>query len=160
MPKVKKLRRYNVAVNSKPYKRLDGRENDNIDDDSSLSRGQKKRLVSKMKVMRKLGKAPIKIATVKSRTKKQTNTTLLSELESTLKAADEKNGDKSSSTSSLIRSSAASTITSNKMKKDIAVREASRMKLVQQHPAFQVDPIQAIRKHLEQMTSIKKESTA
>jgi hypothetical protein len=56
-----------------------------------------------------------------------------------------------------IRSSAASKIQTNKMKKDVAVREATRMKLVQQLPDFQSNPLSAIRKHLEQMTAIKQQ---
>ena len=41
------------------------------------------------------------------------------------------------------------------MKKEIAVREATRMKLVQNHPAFQADPLGALKTHLEQMTAMK-----
>jgi hypothetical protein len=44
------------------------------------------------------------------------------------------------------------------MKKNVAVREASRMQLVQQHPSFIENPINAVKLHVEQMLAIKKAS--
>eukprot|EP00607_Mallomonas_marina_P004168 CAMPEP_0182427438 /NCGR_PEP_ID=MMETSP1167-20130531/17174_1 /TAXON_ID=2988 /ORGANISM="Mallomonas Sp, Strain CCMP3275" /LENGTH=107 /DNA_ID=CAMNT_0024609667 /DNA_START=193 /DNA_END=516 /DNA_ORIENTATION=- len=42
---------------------------------------------------------------------------------------------------------------SNKSKKAIAMRETERMKLVQQHPSFQSDPLAAMKSHIQQLVS-------
>jgi hypothetical protein len=93
--------------------------------------------------MQKLGKIPMK---KKGDEKKP----MLSEFETGLKQQIAEKGESDS-----IRASAASQITSNKMKKSIAMREAARMKLVQEHPAFQANPLDAVHKHLEQMLAMK-----
>jgi hypothetical protein len=46
---------------------------------------------------------------------------------------------------------------SNKIKKQVAVREAERMKAVAGHPAFQQDPFAAVHEHLLQMAELRKE---
>jgi Ribosome biogenesis protein SLX9 len=164
MPKIQKLRRHRVTKLSDPYK--EGNYDDETTDHnaaeskgtdeqaSSLSRGQKKRLVVKERILRKLGKVKSDDGKVAS-SKATASKALLSELESTLSETA-----KLAAVSTSIRPSASSTVTSNKMKKEIAVREAARMKLVQQHPMFQKDPLEAIRNHLEQMTELKKQKSA
>jgi len=49
---------------------------------------------------------------------------------------------------------------SNKMKREIAVREAERMKAVQEHPAFVANPFGAMHAHLEQMIAIRESSAS
>ena len=160
MPKIKKLRRHKVENTSQPYsdpsilEKLEFRLKDGYGaaKEASLSRGQRKRHVRKERIMMKLGKplksTPQQDGNIHSLSSKL----LLSELESNLTEAAE--------VATTIRPSATSTVTSNKMKKEIAVREATRMKLVQQHPAFQADPLGALKMHLEQMTAIKREKSA
>lgn len=157
MPKIKKLRRHKIENTAQPYS---DRNADKIDEtldqidknatvqSTSLSRGQRKRQVRKERIMMKMGKTivrptPQQEGNIHSATSKL----LLSELETTLL--------ESATSATAIRPSASSTITSNKMKKEIAVREATRMKLVQHHPAFQADPLGALKTHLEQMTAIR-----
>lgn len=156
MPKIKKLRRHKVE-NTQPYSdpsildRLEFRlkDGETAVKEATLSRGQRKRHVRKERIMMKLGKplksTPQQDGNIHSLSSKL----LLSELESNLTETAE--------LATTIRPSATSTITSNKMKKEIAVREATRMKLVQQHPAFQADPLGALKMHLEQMTAIKRD---
>jgi len=43
------------------------------------------------------------------------------------------------------------------MKKVVAIREAARIKLVQQHPLFIQDPINAVKNHIQQMIQKKEE---
>lgn len=158
MPKIKKLRRHKVENTAQPYsdpnvdkveKLLASQTDGNVDSQSaSLSRGQRKRQVRKDRIMMKMGKVVVKTTPQQDGNIHSTSSKLLlSELESTLTEAAE--------SATTIRPSASSTITSNKMKKEIAVREATRMKLVQQHPAFQADPLGALKTHLEQMTAIR-----
>ena len=116
-----------------------------------LSRGQKKRQAKKERVAIKLGKMPLKSVKTKPISKENVSL-LLSELERSLPTID--------SSEDLIRPAAFGT--TNKMKKSIAVREAQRMKLVQNHPAFLQDPIAAIKNHLEfviQQKELKKKSS-
>ena len=159
MPKIKKLRRHKVENTTQPYSdpNSDKIEKilDHVDKSGgtspnqtiSLSRGQRKRQVRKERIMMKMGKTVIKTPQQEGNIHSSSSKLLLSELESTLSDA--------ANSVTAIRPSASSTITSNKMKKEIAVREATRMKLVQNHPAFQADPLGALKTHLEQMTSIK-----
>ena len=159
MPKIKKLRRHKVENTTQPYSdpNADKIEKilDQVDKNGStassqsvsLSRGQRKRQVRKERIMMKMGKTIMKTPQQEGNIHSSSSRLLLSELESTLTEA--------ASSVTAIRPSASSTITSNKMKKEIAVREATRMKLVQQHPAFQADPLGALKTHLEQMTAIR-----
>ena len=163
MPKIKKLRRHKVESSAAPYSDPNSDKVDQILDQiskngtknetdsaqsASLSRGQRKRQVRKERIMMKMGKTIVKTTPQQDGNIHSSSAkVLLSELETTLtEAAD---------SVTAIRPSASSTITSNKMKKEIAVREATRMKLVQQHPAFQADPLGALKTHLEQMTAIR-----
>lgn len=158
MPKIKKLRRHKVENTAQPYsdpnvdkveKLLASQADGNGDAQSvSLSRGQRKRQVRKDRIMMKMGKVGVKTTPQQDgNIHSSSSKLLLSELESTLTETAE--------SATAIRPSASSKITSNKMKKEIAVREATRMKLVQQHPAFQADPLGALKTHLEQMTAIR-----
>lgn len=99
------------------------------------------------------------LASLKKKTgsKSTVETTKLSDLEATLKfdLSSSSESNNSIDAEKLIRPAAGSTIKSNKMKKSVAVREAARMKLVQQHPSFQENPIMAINLHLQQMLKKK-----
>ena len=159
MPKIKKLRRHKVENTTQPYSdpnsdkiekildQVDKNGGTSSSQNVSLSRGQRKRQVRKERIMMKMGKTVIKTPQQEGNIHSSSSKLLLSELESTLSEA--------ASSVTAIRPSASSTVTSNKMKKEIAVREATRMKLVQNHPAFQADPLGALKTHLEQMTAIK-----
>jgi hypothetical protein len=59
-----------------------------------------------------------------------------------------------SSQNDLVRSSVSTQ--SNKMKKAVAIRETQRMKLVQQHPMFLENPLNAMKLHIEHLVSFKK----
>lgn len=155
MPKIGKLRQHKIKHN--PYgtgeeEKDDGLSVANPGADALLSKGQKRRLLRKNHVMQKLGLkskeeilASLKKKQNKAGTKEKTNS-MFSSLEATLKPLEStSDGDEP------IRPAAGCTVKSNKMKKSIAVRETARMKLVQQHPSFQENPISAINQHLQQM---------
>lgn len=120
-----------------------------------MSRGQRKRLERKQHVFQKLGKWEAPVVTAqklksKKREKRDKEDGLLSELERTLKGSEASGAD--------IKPAAASVVTSNKMKREIALREAQRMRLVQEHPAFLADPFAAMRMHIEQSLVLKQQS--
>ncbi len=169
MPKVQKLRKHALAHN--PYKTsevvdsskrnvLVHKETSSTNESSAagkiLSKGQKKRLQKKEKVMTKIGLiSPVFQSTLKKQ-KKEEKDALYSELETNLKL----NLATDNSNNAIIKPAADTSMKSNKMKKAVAVREAARMKLVQQHPAFKENPIAAINLHLQQMISNKQEKKA
>lgn len=107
----------------------------------SLSKGQKKRAAKRHHVMQKLGIVP-----PSSVSSEAMIDPFLSCLES-----DVLSSNVAGDADHVIKSAATSILKSNKMKKSVAVREAARMKLVQQHPMFQADPLQAVNMHLQQM---------
>ena len=152
MPKAAKLRKYRVSKQSDPY---EAPQQEIPADDAkgakvtTLSKGQKKRQLRREKVMMKMGIIPLKGLKVASdaKKKKKEYSFLLSELEKTLP----------SSSDEVVRPAAA-VVKSNKMKKSIAVREVERMKLVQQHPSFVEDPIDAMKAHIEHMIALKKKA--
>lgn len=120
----------------------------------SLSKGQKKRRQKRASLMVKLGmvEPDLKFSAAKAQAqaqKKSVFNALLSELESSLPAA-----------SDVVRPAAAQSVKTNKLKKTLAVRETQRMKLVQQHPAFVENPIDAVKKHIEHMLAMKGSGTA
>ena len=119
-----------------------------------LSRGQRKRQERRERVLTKMGVVPLKnmkTGVVKPKTPKQKPfQSLLSELESTIVS-------ESPTTTAMIRP-AAITLKSNKIKKSVAIRESQRMKLVEQHPNFIANPLQAMRAHIEQMIALKMEN--
>ena len=43
----------------------------------------------------------------------------------------------------------------NKLKKNIAIREVERMKIVQNHPIYIANPLEAITTHLQSMIDIR-----
>ena len=106
------------------------------------------RQVRKDRILRKLGKiSPNLPNKANDTTNHEDDTTfLLSELEATLSSSVEAN---------LVKPAAL--VTTNKMKKVVAVREAARIKLVQQHPLFIQDPINAVKNHIQQMIQKKEE---
>jgi hypothetical protein len=119
----------------------------------SLSKGQKKRRQKRASLMVKLGmvEPDLKFSAAKAQAqaqKKSVFNALLSELESSLPAA-----------SDVVRPAAAQSVKTNKLKKTLAVRETQRMKLVQQHPAFVENPIDAVKKHIEHMLAMKGSGT-
>ncbi len=159
MPKVQKLRKHVLAHN--PYKTTESSKSNVVihkdskttnagSEDKVLSKGQKKRLQKKERVMTKFGLISPVFQSLKMK-KQEEHNALYSELESNLKhslVSDESNN-------GVIKPAADTSMKSNKMKKSVAVREAARMKLVQQHPSFIENPIAAINLHLQQMISNK-----
>jgi len=116
---------------------------------SGLSRGQRKRQLKKQKVLVKLGKAnPLLKNKFSERTDvgESSFSHLLSDLESSLPTADD-------SYCAVIPAAAA--VKTNKMKKQVALRETQRMKLVQQHPAFVENPVAAINNHLQHLIAMR-----
>ena len=111
--------------------------------------------VTKNKVISKKGKKLDKknkfikhLEAQKSRSGVTTSSSLLSQLEATLKPTNESKKD-------IIRPAGLSTIKSNSMKKTVAIRESERLRLVQQHPQFIANPIEAVRMHINHMISMK-----
>ncbi len=163
MPKVQKLRKHALAHN--PYKTSENataasnivvhKEPASSGGDKILSKGQKKRLEKKERIMTKFGLISPVFQSIKKK-KQEEHNALYSELESNLKHSLVND----SSNNGVIKPAADTSMKSNKMKKSVAVREAARMKLVQQHPAFMENPIAAINLHLQQMINNKQEKKA
>ena len=121
MPKVKALRKHRIDFH--PYKPAQEAETAPADTDTkqfTLSRGQRRRAEKNERVQIKLGNVPMP-SLMKSGKKKSSEpskaTLMLSELEESLRA---------SATNSEDIKPAANVVTSNKMKHQIAVREAAR----------------------------------
>lgn len=150
MPKIQKLRKHVLAHN--PYKGVEATSNKEAEETQVvLSKGQKKRQLKKEKIRTKIGLiSPVFKNSLKKKNA-EAKDKLLSELESNLKMNLNEDGDNNT----VIKAAADTSLKSNKMKKAVAVREAARMKLVQQHPAFIENPIAAINLHLQQMISNK-----
>lgn len=117
----------------------------------ALSRGQRRRQERKERVFSKQGKVePLFLSNHKNKSKQKMRqsdkvNTKLSELELSLHQL----GD------TTVKPASMSQITSNTMKKTIAVREAARMKLVQEHLSTVENPLEAVRLHLQQMIAMK-----
>lgn len=172
MPKIQKLRKFKVASQSSPYslpteERVEeeykfSNPHGNEETDSTttkvplekkvmLSRGQRKRQEKRERVLTKLGVVPLKGMKTGAEqpakpTKQKPFQALLSELEASIPENKE-----------VIRP-AAVTLKTNKIKKSVAIRESQRMKLVEQHPNFIADPLQAMKSHIEQMIALKMEN--
>lgn len=118
MPKLRKLRSYRVSTS--PYT---GKPETAVEveaDEKTLSKGQKKRLERKSRVEVKLGKKPsIFEKKMSTKGKDSVSADMLSELEASLLRQTENN-----SIGIVIKPAA--TITSNKLKQQVAVREAAR----------------------------------
>lgn len=162
MPKVQKLRKHALAHN--PYKTAETSSASNIvahkkepsiPEIKVLSKGQKKRLQKKERVMTKFGLISPVFQSIKKK-KQEVHEALYSELESNLKHSLVND----TSSNGVIKPAADISTKSNKMKKSVAVREAARMKLVQAHPSFIENPIAAINLHLQQMISNKQATKA
>ena len=130
MPKAQKLRRHHISVD--PYKKFDNSNND----------------------IEELEQQHLPLSIIGKNKKKKGNdvtsisSSLLSELEATLQASAT-----TAATSQSIKPAAiSSSFVSHKITKEVAIREATRMKLVQQLPGFD---LVALHKHLDQMTTIK-----
>ena len=117
---------------------------------SSLSKGQKKRLIKKNKIKIKLGINKPEFNKLSIQQQSFGFSSFMSELESSLPNVE----------SDVIIQPAAISQHSNKMKKQIALRETQRMKLVQQHPSFIENPISAINNHLKHMVNMKVKSSS
>ena len=102
----------------------------------------------KGKKLDKKNKFLLRLETQKSRRGESSTSSMLSQLEATLKPVSDDKKDN-------IRPASLSTIKSNNMKKTVAIRESERLKLVQQHPQFIANPIEAVRMHINHMISMK-----
>lgn len=163
MPKsIKNLRRERTLTAANPYSGgvavvTKSSEIDAVDSNSSvigMSRGQRKRTERKQQVYQKLGKweAPILNARKQKALKEHDRDSgMLSDFEKTLK---------SEVSGANIKPASISQVTSNKMKKEIAMREAERMHAVLEHPAFKANPFAAVHMHIQQMLALKSSSSA
>ncbi len=167
-----------ININAPTASKKTSIEDDSDDDDKKdgsggLSRGQKKRQERKDKVMQKLGLKQPQLKNQPPSANNNTNQTnkpqpsqsqqqslekaqaiLLSTLdemqeESMDTEAVEERHAREQAFLALATSSAA--ISTNKLKKEVAIRESNRIKQVQKHPSFQENPINAIQQHLQQM---------
>lgn len=167
MPKIKKLRQHALAY--KPVSSISrtaaeqsggisGEKKNGCDSTQGagekLSKGQKKRLESKQKVMRKLGLDTQHTAEFDKKLDPSLSN-FEAEMKFILQGASNEGGGMQQQ--SIIKPAAMSVIRTNKMKKEVAVREAARMKLVLQHPTFQANPFDAINQHLTQMLNSKQD---
>ncbi len=107
-----------------------------------------KGISKKGKKIDKKNKFLLRLETQKSRSGESSTASMLSQLEATLKPVSDNKKDN-------IRPASLSTIKSNNMKKTVAIRESERLKLVQQHPQFKANPIEAVRMHISHMISMK-----
>jgi len=112
-----------------------------------MSRGQRKRTERKQHRAGKWESSTVLAHQQKKMLKSQkeaAEASMMSELEKTLNAQH-----------GVVKPASASSFSSNKMRKEIALREAERMKAVQEHPAFIADPIAAVHTHLQQMLALR-----
>jgi hypothetical protein len=128
-----------------------------------LSRGQKKRQERKEHIMQKIGlKQPVlKFPAPGSNNTGSTTLRKLPKETDSNKGIDDMetddlddHGEEAQSLDAQLQllAPSSSAITSNKLKKQVAIREATRLKVVQQHPVFLEDPLSAIQKHLQLIT--------
>lgn len=133
MPKIKKLRQYFAAARTNPYGNGEQTQVKGATSDSA----QPPVLTKKERLLQRLaeqhGKGP--------KASKRKGDEALSDIEASLPAA--------------VARPAALAIKTNKMKKAVAIRETERMKLVQQHPLFISNPLDAVKQHLQQMMASK-----
>eukprot|EP01041_Mallomonas_annulata_P007643 gene7643-15650_t len=144
MPKILKTKRQRLTSHSTPYPESTKPDAELSTNDPKLSKGQKKRRLRNNQVLSKLGKNDIlnlKKAPKDDGKKENKLALLLGELEASLPETEVEN----------IDSKQKPLFKSNKTKKTIAMRETERMRLVQQHPAFQIDPLAAMKSHIEQL---------
>lgn len=150
----------------------------NNDNGKLLSRGQRKRQERKEKVMQKLGlkqpqlknsntagnnneQATTSIQSTsqqlpRHQTLERTQAILLSTLnemqeEQTNMDQDEEEDSRLAREQFLALATSSAAISTNKLKKEVAIRESTRIKQIQQHPSFQENPINAIQQHLQQL---------
>jgi hypothetical protein len=128
MPKIReKLRKYRVKVDPYQSNRADAAEesvtlpdsssnNNEEESKGALSRGQRKRQQKKDKIKVKLGLKPFGSNVAKKSTTPSEE--LMSELEKAIARTEDTDGD--------VVKPSATTITSNKLKQKVAVREAAR----------------------------------
>jgi len=121
----------------------------------SLSRGQRKRNERKLHKLGKWESATLKEfsktkeskAVSKAKLEKK-ESSMLSDFERVLKNEAE-----------VVIKPASASLCSNKMKREIALREAERMKAVQEHPDFLANPIAAMHAHLAQMLALRESAS-
>jgi hypothetical protein len=122
----------------------------------SLSKTQKRRISKKNRVMIKRGLVtnplekrdePGIVAKASLRN--------FSELESGISEASNEGG-----SGTVIKAAAGVPVLTNKMKKNVALREVERMKLVQAHPLYQSNPLDAIKNHLAHMNNVREQANA
>jgi hypothetical protein len=143
MPKVQKLRKHATKTLSNPYptdssKRASGADGKTV----VLSRGQRKRQIKRGR--REEFKQELKSKLAAQAHLPESSTFLFSSLESSLPDPDH-----------VVHPSATGTSRSNKMAGKVAVREVERMRLVQDLPSFQQNPLDTVRFHIEQMVTLK-----
>ena len=117
---------------------------------AALSRGQRKRSERRLHKLGKWESSSVTKALSKKGEREEKESRMMSELEKTLKAE--------GGAAVVIKPASASSGTTNKMKREIALREAERMKAVQEHPAFVSNPIAAVHTHLQQMLALRQQS--
>jgi len=125
----------------------------------SLSKTQKRRISKKNRVLIKRGLVINPLTLVKKGDTDLVAKAQLrdfSELESGIMA--EANSEGGSGT--VIKAAAGVPALTNKMKKNVALREVERMKLVQAHPMYQSNPLDAIKNHLAHMNSVREQANA
>lgn len=124
-----------------PYQQLDT-PTDGLE--SHLSRGQRKRLEKKQHVLRKLGKAELGLKAAAAEQQQQGQQQAVLRLDAISDALDTlpEHAERPATVRETV-------VKSNKMKHKTAVKEAEHLKLVLQHPAYQSNPLAAIKTHLE-----------
>ena len=141
MPKAQKLRKFSTGSLSTPYAKAlpsvspSNGEAGPVSEAGKLSRGQRKRKEKKQRQGALIQKLKIQQQELNREAEAQGGFHLES-LENSLPSAIETgNNDKAPPP--------------RRMKGKVAIREVERMKLVMQHPAFQQDPLAALKYHLE-----------
>lgn len=128
---------------------------------SSLSKRSYIKAAKKEKFLKKLYDSSVNNSnnnghTSKKKQRQEEINRSLTELEKSLQ---HQSASASASASSVIVKPALIAIKRSKMKKSVAIREAERMKLVQQHPQFISNPLDAVRMHIEQTIRMKQQNS-
>jgi hypothetical protein len=137
MPKAQKLRKFSTGSYSTPYTKAVPTVPSDAEpiNAAKLSRGQRKRKEKKQRQIALREKLQVQQLELQRQAESQGGFHLVS-LEDSLPSTGEiGNNEKINAP--------------RRMKGKVAIREVERMKLVMQHPAFQQDPLAALKYHLE-----------
>lgn len=138
----------------------------------TLSKTQKRRISKKNRVLIKRGlvtnplenrrrlEAEGPVAKAQLRDFSELECGIMQQAAATSQAGTGTNGSGSGSSAVNIKAAAAVPTLTNKMKKTVALREVERMKLVQAHPMYQANPLDAIKAHLAHMNSVREQNNA